>query len=81
MTRDELAKVVPAHDYKGRRFFVRLAEVPEPWRSQFWHDIRGSAVPSFPGEGNLAYAWDWDQWVAGTWYGSQGPVGLDTVCD
>jgi len=38
-------------------------------------------VPSFPGEGNLAYAWDWDQWVAGTWYGSQGPVGLDTVCD
>jgi predicted nucleotidyltransferase len=80
MTRNELIAAVPVHCYNGRRFFVRIAEIPEPWRSQFQHDLRGSAAPALPDEGVLAYAWDWDAWATGRWYG-RGPVGLDTATD
>lgn len=77
MTRAELIAVVPIHDYKGRPFFVRLSEVPEPWRTQFWNALAGSAAPAFEGEGRLAYAWDWKDWVSDRWFARPGPTGLD----
>lgn len=76
MKRDELASAVPIHWHNGRPHFVRLAEIPEPWRSQFRHALIGSAQPALSGEGELAYASDWQQWIIGEWYG-RGPSGLD----
>lgn len=77
MTRDDLLAALPIHDYKGRPFFIRLVEVPEPYRQQFFETVVGCACPTFPGEpGPLYYAWDWKNWVHGQWYG-QGPIGLD----
>lgn len=78
MNRDELIACVPVHEYKGRPFFIRIAEIPEPWRAQFLKAIVGSQCPAFEGEGDLAYAWDWKHWVNGNWYGSIGPQDLDT---
>lgn len=76
MTRDELIAAVPVHWHGGRPYFVRLAEIPSPWREQTSQTLVGCACPSLPGEGQLYYAWDFHEWVHGRWYG-QGPVGLD----
>lgn len=54
MTRDELIAAVPIYWHAGRPHFVRLAETPEPWRSQFRHVLIGSAQPVLSGEGELA---------------------------
>jgi len=77
VTRDELITVVPIHWHAGCPHFVRLAEIPMPWRSQFETALRGSASPALSGEGQLAYAGDWKVWANGDWYGRSGPVGLE----
>jgi len=33
-TRKQLLAAVPVHDFNGKPFFVRLSEIPEPWRTQ-----------------------------------------------
>lgn len=75
MTRDELLAAVPVHRQGGGAFVV-LAEIPLPWRDQFASALRGSAAPRIDGEGPCAWAWDWQQWVAGTWHQRPGPDGL-----
>ena len=77
MNSEELRAAVPIHPYKGHPYFVRIDEVPEPWRSQFWQALRGAQCPVIPGEGKTAYCHDWLQWVGGSWYGDEGPSGLD----
>lgn len=79
MTRDDLIASVPIHQHNGRPYFVRLTEIPEPWRSQFWKVLTNSQIPSFEGEGKLAYAWDWTCWVDDKWHGRPGPTGLSIV--
>lgn len=77
MTRNELIAAVPIHWHNGRPFFVRLDDVPEPYREQLFKTLVGCACPALPGEDRqLYYAWDWESWVHGQWYG-RGPIGLD----
>jgi len=76
MNRDELIASVPIHEHNGYPYFVRLSEVPEPWRGQFEQALFGSGCPLFEGESQLAYKWDWDSWVHDQWYGCNGPTGL-----
>lgn len=63
----ELARTVPIHIHGGRRYFVRIGEIPNPLRSQFMEALRGSACPLPDGEGPLAFAWDWEAWIEGRW--------------
>lgn len=78
MTRDELLAVVPVREFHGRPFYVRVADIPEPWRQHFMHALRGSACPVIAGEGDCAHSHDWRAWVQDRWYfGRMGPTGLD----
>ena len=45
MTRDELIAAVPVYEHEGRPFYVSLAEIPQPWRDQFWTALYGSQCP------------------------------------
>ncbi|WP_270956532.1 hypothetical protein [Burkholderia pseudomallei] len=69
-TRPELFRAslatVPVIERDGRPFAVRLADIPEPHRTAFDQALTGSAVPVLEGEGDLAYAWDFADWVRGT---------------
>jgi hypothetical protein len=80
MTPDELLAAVPVHQ-RGGGAFVVLVEIPEPWRAQFVAVLRGSAVPQIDGAGPCAWAWDWQQWVAGTWHCRPGPCSPVLVID
>jgi len=65
MSRNELIACVPVHEYNGRPFFIRVVDIPDPWRAPFLKTLVGSQCPAFEGEGDLAYAWDWERWVNG----------------
>lgn len=63
MYQEELLRAVPVYTHRGQRYFVRIGEIPEPWRSQFIKSLRGAGCPVLTGEGPLAFAWDWETWV------------------
>lgn len=73
MTRQELLQSVTIQD--GR--YIRLADIPAPWRQQFTTALKGSACPLIPGEPACAFAHDWTNWVAGTWYDRPAPEALE----
>lgn len=75
-TRKQLLAAVPVHEIDGKPFFIRLSEVPEPWRNQMRREVILCAQPAFEGEAGLYYAWDFEDWVSGRWWGSAGPDGL-----
>ena len=78
MTRDELIAAVPVHEQDGRPNHVDLADIPQPWRDQFWTALYGSQWPKIEGIERAAYAWDWKSWITDSWYGGRnGPTGLD----
>lgn len=77
MTRDELAAAVPIRERNGRPFFVLIADIPEPWRTQFLEAQRGAGCPSFPEFGPCAFQWDWTEWLVRGRLGDGGPRGLD----
>lgn len=77
MNLQELIHAVPVHMHAGRRYFVRLGDIPDPWRSEFIEALHGSACPVLDGEGKLAFAWDWEAWAKGRWPGRSAPTGLD----
>ena len=70
MNRDELIRSVPVYEYQGLRFFICVADIPDPWRAQFLKALFSSQCPAFEGEGDLAYVWDWERWVYGRSYAS-----------
>lgn len=74
MNLQELAYVVPVYMHAGRRYFIRIQEIPDPWRNHFTKALRGSACPVLQGEGALAYVWDWEAWIEGRWAGRPPPV-------
>lgn len=76
MTRDELIAAVPVYEHDGRPHHVSLADIPQPWRDQFWAALHGSQCPVVQGVERSAYAWDWQSWVDGSWYFRDGPEGL-----
>lgn len=69
MHRQELIHVVPVRMHRGRQYFIRISDIPDPWRGQFIEALYGSACPVLDGEGALAFAWDWETWVDGRWAG------------
>ena len=78
MTRNELISAVTVYECGGRPYFIRITDIPEPWRSQFRRATYGAQRPVIDDDRGLAYAWDWLQWVNGTWYGGHnGPTNLD----
>jgi hypothetical protein len=77
MTRDELIAAVPVYQHEGKPYYVSLADIPQPWRDQFWGALYGCQLPVFEGVERAAYAWDWEVWVCGKWLGtSRGPEAL-----
>ncbi|CAN7465165.1 hypothetical protein [Paraburkholderia hospita] len=45
--------------------YVRLADIPAPWQSQFRAALRGSACPVAEGARDCAYWSDWIDWIEG----------------
>lgn len=45
--------------------YVRFADIPEPARTVFERRMAHSTVPLISGEGPCAYAWDWEDFLAG----------------
>lgn len=77
MTRNELIAAVPVYEHEGKPYYVSLADIPQPWRDQFWGALYGCQLPVFEGVERAAYAWDWEVWVRGKWLGtSRGPEEL-----
>lgn len=58
----ELQKTVPIiqHAYTP---YIRLIDIPNPWRSEFFSDSLGAACPIITGEGPCYYVWDWNKWL------------------
>ncbi|MGA3890673.1 hypothetical protein ACI2S3_18410 [Ralstonia nicotianae] len=76
MTRDELIAAVPIRESQGR-LYVRIDDVPEPWRAEFAAAMEGSAFIAVQGETCITpFAHDWDAWVRDQWHGRPGPTGL-----
>lgn len=76
-TRLELLMVVPIYALVRRPTYVRIEEIPEPWRGEFLIAIQGRARPQIPDETDIAYAFDWKDWVRGKLrYQFSGPSGL-----
>ncbi len=59
---EELEKKVPIFA-NHHTPYVRLIDIPNPWRSEFYADSLGTACPIIPGEGPCNYAWDWNTWL------------------
>ncbi len=64
-TRLELLMVVPIYAPVRRPTYVRIEEIPQPWRDEFLVAIQDRAHPQIPGETDIAYAFDWKDWVRG----------------
>lgn len=67
MNLHELASAVPARVHDGRRYFVCIRDIPDPLQGKLVEALRGSACPVLPGEGPLAFAWDWQTWMEDRW--------------
>jgi len=52
---------VPVHDADGPWPYVRFADIPEPTRTFFLNNLRGSSAPGL----DSAYAWDWQDFLTG----------------
>jgi len=55
----------PGVDYNRRPFGVRIATVPQPWRSELLELCRCHALHVFDndGQGSCMYPWDWEDWL------------------
>jgi hypothetical protein len=82
MKREELLNAVPVRkvpENGSDREFIRIADIPEPWREQFLKSMTGSRAPVVMSESDphdLAYPWDWREFVRRGRYGI-GPTGLE----
>ena len=65
LTRQEVLASVPICNAEGGRYYVDLADIPQPWRDEFWAALHGSGLPIVEGVERAAYAWDWEGWVCG----------------
>jgi hypothetical protein len=54
---------VPIHDVDGFPYYVRLAEIPEPWRARFRGFLCGHQMPVISGDAECAYVSDWLEFV------------------
>lgn len=58
-----LLEQVPVQYINEHPYYVRDADIPEPYRTEFNHAMYGSAMPVIDGEQTCWYAWDWTSWV------------------
>lgn len=65
LTRQEMLASEPIRTAEGGRYYVDLADIPQPWREGFWVALHGSGRPIVEGVERAAYAWDWGGWVCG----------------
>ena len=65
LTRQEVLASVPIRNAEGGRYYVDLADIPQPWRDEFWAALHGCGRPIVEGVERAAYAWDWEGWVCG----------------
>ncbi len=65
LTRQEVLASVPIRNAEGGRYYVDLADIPQPWRDGFWAALHGCGRPIVEGVGRAAYAWDWKGWACG----------------
>ena len=69
MTRDELEDFVPVHDMSGKPAFIRLVDVPNPFRTECYYDHTCANVP---GQWCI-WVWDWRRWLSVRFSGSYQP--------
>jgi hypothetical protein len=63
MTIEELKATVPVYCRPGQLSYVRLIDIPNPYRSEFAVDSIGSTLPLIDGETDCYYAHDWMSWL------------------
>lgn len=61
LERDEFLRMIPVHK-RGSLPFARFAEIPNPFRSEFYADSIGSTQPAWPDLGPCAYPHDLVRW-------------------
>lgn len=61
LDQNEFLRMVPVHE-RGLLKFVRLGEIPNPFRSEFYADSIGSTQPAWPEMGRCAYLHDLVHW-------------------
>ena len=82
MKREELLNAVPVwkvSENGSDTDFIRIADIPQPWREQFEKSMTGSTAPivlSEPDPYDLAYPWDWWEFLRRGRYGIR-PTGLE----
>lgn len=64
-TLDQLMQSVPVYnvDATGVLQYVRLKDIPNPYRSEFAADLYDVRVPYVAGQGPCQYAHRWWQWL------------------
>lgn len=66
--RAELLAAVPIYKQERQPTYIRIGDIPQPWRDQFLTAIKDRVCPQIPTETNLAYAFYWKDWVMGFSY-------------
>lgn len=61
---DAALKRVPIRQ-RGRVEYVRVRDIPRPWRAWFLRFARPFPVPSIRDAGPLVYAVEWENWLYG----------------
>lgn len=63
MEKEELEKLVPIIEQEDMDV-VRLIDIPNPYRTEFYIDSSGSTHPLLQGEGICHYSCDWYKWLS-----------------
>ncbi len=69
MDRVELENLVPVHELSGKPAFVRLVDVPNPFRTECYHDHLCANVPGQ----QCIWVWDWHRWLEARFSGTYQP--------
>ncbi|MFL9903338.1 hypothetical protein PQR71_35280 [Paraburkholderia fungorum] len=63
MTLEELQSSIPVHKHATGRY-VRVRDIPNPYRSEFSADSLLAECPAIPGEGLCHFVGDWAAWLS-----------------
>jgi hypothetical protein len=57
--------------------FIRITDIPLPWRDAFCSAIHDKRRPEITGEVDISYAWDWRDWLSDKLPGAPKPSFLE----